>query len=128
MASQARLNRQRSKRVARVRSAIRRGNRDNKKRIFFSVSARHVYAQIIDDQSGKTLLSVSTLDKALNPGKGKSAKNKSFCEKLAESLVVKMQAAKLNHTDAFVFDRGARLYHGRVATFADKLREKGLKI
>lgn len=128
MASKARLNRQKAKRVARVRAHLRRGNRSGKPRIYFHVSGRHLYAQVVDDNAGKTLLTCSTLDKSLQtPGK-KSFTNKEFSAKLAEALVGKMQSANLKLDAGYIFDRGAKLYHGRVKSFADALRAKGVKI
>lgn len=128
MPSVARLNRQKTKRVARVRAALRRGNRAGKRRIYFHVSGKHLYAQIFDDAAGKTLLSCSTLDKAVQSSETKSFKSKVYSAKLAETLVTKMESAKLKLDEGYIFDRGAKLYHGRVKSFADTLREKGVKI
>ncbi len=128
MASVARLNRQKAKRVARVRANLRRGNRAGKARIHFHVSGRHLYAQLVDDNAGKTLLSCSTLDKALQTAQVKSFTNKDFSAKLAHVLVGKMQAANLKLDAGYIFDRGAKLFHGRVKSFADALREKGVSI
>jgi large subunit ribosomal protein L18 len=128
MASKARLNRQKTKRIARVRANLRKGNRSGKPRIYFHVSGRHLYAQILDDVAGKTLLTCSTLDKSFQTGSKKSFTNKEFSAKLAETLVGKMQAANLKLDAGYVFDRGAKLYHGRVKSFADTLREKGVSI
>lgn len=128
MASVARLNRQKAKRVARVRANLRRGNRSGKQRIHFHVSGRHLYAQLVDDNAGKTLLSCSTLDKALQNAQVKSFTNKEFSAKLAQVLVTKMQAASLKLDAGYIFDRGAKLYHGRVKSFAEALREKGVSI
>jgi len=128
MASKARLNRQKTKRVARVRAGLRKGNRAGKRRIFFHVTGKHLYAQVFDDLAGKTLLTCSTLDKALQSKETKSFTNKAYSVKLAEVLVTKMQGANLKLDAGYIFDRGAKLYHGRVQSFADKLREKGVKI
>lgn len=128
MPSIARLNRQKTKRVARVRASLRRGNRSGKCRIYFHVSGKHLYAQVFDDVAGKTLLSCSTLDKTIQTNDTKSFKNKSFSAKLAHVLVAKMETAKLKLDEGYIFDRGAKLYHGRVKSFADTLREKGVKI
>lgn len=126
MPSIAKLNKQRSKRKARVRASIREFNRSDRKRICFHVTGKHLYAQIINDADGKTLLTVSTLDKSLRPAVGKSAKSKEFAKKLADLVIGKMQDKKLQPAEGYVFDRGARLYHGRVQVFADTLREKGV--
>ena len=128
MASVARLNRQRSKRVARVRAGLKNGNRAGKARIHFHVSGKHLYAQVFDDATGKTILSCSTLNKAEQAKQRKSFTNKEHSAKLAETLVGKMQGANLKLDAGYIFDRGAKLYHGRVQSFAEKLREKGVKI
>jgi large subunit ribosomal protein L18 len=128
MASVARLNRQRAKRIARVRANLRKGNRAGKARIYFHVSGRHLYAQVVDDNAGKTLLSCSTVEKALQTTAVKSFTNKEFSAKLAHTLVGKMQAANLKLDAGYIFDRGAKLYHGRVKSFAEALREKGVSI
>jgi large subunit ribosomal protein L18 len=128
MPSVARLNRQKTKRVARVRAGLRKGNRAGKCRIYFHVSGKHLYAQVFDDMAGKTLLSCSTLDKAAQTKERKSFTNKAHSAKLAETLVGKMQGASLKLDAGYIFDRGAKLYHGRVKSFADTLREKGVKI
>lgn len=128
MASKARLNRQKSKRVARVRSGLRQGNRSGKNRIYFHVSGKHLYAQVLDDVAGKTLASCSTLDKSLQTPATKCFTNKEYSAKLATALVTKMQASSLKLDAGYVFDRGAKLYHGRVKTFADTLREKGVRL
>lgn len=128
MPSVAKLNRQKATRLARVRSNLRKGNRAGKRRIFFHVSGKHLYAQVFDDLAGKTLLTCSTLDKTLQSKDKKSFTNKEFSAKLAEVLVGKMQGANLKLDAGYIFDRGAKLYHGRVQSFAEKLREKGVKI
>lgn len=128
MPSVAKLNRQKTTRLARVRSNLRKGNRAGKRRIFFHVTGKHLYAQIFDDLAGKTLLTCSTLDKTLQSKDKKSFTNKEFSAKLAEVLVGKMQGANLKLDAGYIFDRGAKLYHGRVQSFAEKLREKGVKI
>lgn len=128
MPSIARLNRQKSKRLARVRSSLRQGNRAGKRRIYFHVSGKHLYAQVLDDAAGKTLLSCSTLDKTLQSKENKCFTNKAYSAKLAQALVAKMQTAKLKLDEGYIFDRGAKLYHGRVKSFADALREGGVKI
>jgi large subunit ribosomal protein L18 len=77
---------------------------------------------------GRTLLTCSTLDKSIQSGDRKSFKNKEFSAKLAEMLVRKMQEANLKLDAGYVFDRGAKLYHGRVKSFAEALRANGVRI
>lgn len=86
-------------------------------------SLNNIYAQVIDDQQGKTLVSASSLDKELkeqnvNGGNAEGAK-------LVGALVAKRALEKGITT--VVFDRGGYLYHGRVAALAQAAREAGLK-
>ena len=87
-------------------------------------SARHAYAQIIDDSTGKTLLSVSTLSKDLKE-EVKTAKNPIERYKLIGKIAAKKALEK--NISKVVFDRGGYLYHGRVKALADGAREGGLK-
>ena len=85
-------------------------------------SLEHIYAQVIDDQSGRTLVSASSLDKATRAalkGGGNVAAAKIVGKTLAErSLAVGIQQV--------VFDRGGYRYHGRVQALANAAREAGL--
>ena len=82
-------------------------------------SNRHVYAQLIDDVAAHTLASAS--DSEVKADGDKTARAKAVGELLA-------QRAKEAGIDRAVFDRGGRLYHGRVAALADGAREGGLAI
>ena len=86
-------------------------------------SNNHIYAQIIDDVNGYTLISVSTLDKELKE-KLESTQNKEAA-KLVGDLVGKRALEK--GIDTVVFDRGGYVYHGRIKELADGAREAGLK-
>ena len=84
-------------------------------------SSKHIYAQIIDDVTGTTLVSASTLDKDLNiasTGNVEAAK--------AVGAAVAKRALEKNIT-AVVFDRGGYIYHGRVAALAEAARDNGLQ-
>lgn len=85
-------------------------------------SAKHIYAQVIDDVVGNTIASMSTLDKSLKGIKSGStiAAAKEVGAKLAERMLEK-------GIQMVVFDRSGFLYHGRVKALADAAREKGLK-
>jgi large subunit ribosomal protein L18 len=84
-------------------------------------SSKHIYAQIIDDVNGVTLVAASTLDKDLegigNGGNVESAK------KVGELIAKRAQEKGLSNV---VFDRGGYLYHGRIQALADAAREAGL--
>jgi large subunit ribosomal protein L18 len=84
-------------------------------------SARHIYVQVIDDTSGRTIASASTLD-----GTMKTAKNaKKDSAKSVGALIA--ERAKAAGVVKVAFDRGGYAYHGRVAALADAAREGGLE-
>jgi large subunit ribosomal protein L18 len=86
-------------------------------------SSKHIYAQIIDDATGTTLASASTLDKELKVQVAELTK------KDAAKLVGKTvgERAKEKGINSVVFDRGGYLYHGRVQLLAEGARESGLE-
>ena len=87
-------------------------------------SGKNIYAQIIDDGSGRTLAAASTLDKGLR------AELRTGADKAAAGAVGKLVAerALAAGVSAVVFDRGAYLYHGRVKALAEAAREGGLAL
>jgi large subunit ribosomal protein L18 len=84
-------------------------------------SARHIYAQVIDDTSGRTLASASTLDASIRGGTGPKKER----AKQVGSLIA--ERAKAAGVTKVAFDRGGYAYHGRVAALADAAREGGLE-
>ena len=84
-------------------------------------SLTHIYAQVIDDEQGRTLAAASDVEKALRDVKG----NKSERAKAVGSALA--QKAKDAGVTAVVFDRGGNRYHGRVKALAEAAREGGLK-
>ena len=91
-------------------------------RLVVNRSARHMFAQIIDDSVGRTLAAASTLDAPVRTADGdKTAKARQVGELLA-------QRAKEAGIAAVVFDRGGYRYHGRIAALADGAREGGLQL
>jgi large subunit ribosomal protein L18 len=86
-------------------------------------SLKHVYAQVIDDVSGRTLVSASTLSEPLQ-GTLKSTGSCAAAAKVGELLAARAQEAGIK---AVCFDRGGRLYHGRVKALAEAARKSGLK-
>lgn len=80
-------------------------------------SAKHIYAQVIDDSSGRTIASASTL-------KEKSGSNKDAAKTVGQAVA---KATLDANVTAVVFDRNGFLYHGRVAALAEGAREAGLK-
>lgn len=86
-------------------------------------STRNLYAQLIDDTSGKVLVSASTLKVAV-PTKTKEAKTNKDAAKAVGSELAKLALAK--NIKNVVFDRSGYLYHGRVKALAEAAREAGL--
>ena len=82
-------------------------------------SLNHIYAQVIDDQKGETIVSASSLGLKLKTG-GNVASAKEIGKAIAERAVAK-------GIKRVVFDRGGYLYHGRVKALADAAREAGLE-
>jgi large subunit ribosomal protein L18 len=91
-------------------------------RLAVHFSGRHVYAQVIDDDAGKTLAAVSTLQKDL-VGK-KAAANRETAERVGKTIAEKLKQKKIEHV---VFDRGGFIFHGKIKALADAAREGGLK-
>ena len=87
-------------------------------------SALHIYAQIIDDEQGKTLAAASTLSREIKE-KGKVGNKTTAARLVGELLAAKALAANVYQ---LVFDRGGYKFHGRVQALATGLREKGLKV
>ena len=84
-------------------------------------SAKHIYAQVIDDATGRTLASASSLKETLPEGANGGTRDGA---KLVGRLVA--ERAKAAGVSAVVFDRNGFLYHGRLAALADAAREAGL--
>jgi large subunit ribosomal protein L18 len=87
-------------------------------------SARHIYAQAIDDLAGRTLTSASTLDKELKPSLSGYPGNKESAKRVGQAIGERL--IKLGIREV-VFDRGGNRYHGRVRALAESAREAGLK-
>jgi len=110
----------RAKRVKRIRKKIIGTVERPRLRVFRS--NRHIYAQIIDDTAGHTLVSMSTQDKEFTPSeeKGKIGAAK----KVGEMIGIRAKAAGITKV---VFDRGGAIYHGRVQSLSEGAREGGLE-
>lgn len=96
---------------------------DERPRLSVYRSAANIYAQIIDDTSGNTLVAASTLNKELK-GKLKNGGNVEAAKKVGELL---SKLAKKKKVTKIAFDRNGYLYHGRVKALADAAREGGLE-
>ena len=109
----------RQKRIKRIRKKIAGTSECPRLRVF--KSAKHIYAQIIDDTRGTTLVSSSSLmSEVAEAGlKGKVAK-------AAKVGLIIAEKAKASGIEKVVFDRGGYIYHGRVKALSDGAREGGL--
>lgn len=110
-------NAQRLHRHKRVRGKI--SGTSERPRLNVFRSGNNIYAQVIDDSKGVTLVSASSLEKSFE-GKGN---NVEAAQQVGKALG---QRAKDKGIDTVVFDRGGYLYHGRVKALADGAREAGL--
>ena len=91
-------------------------------RLVINRSARHMFAQIVDDVKGHTLAQASTLDATI---KGTDGDKTAQARKVGELLAERAKQAGIS---AVVFDRGGYQYHGRIAAVADGAREGGLQL
>lgn len=110
----------RLKKHARIRNKIKGTPERPRLNVFRSL--KNIYAQIIDDTTGNTLVSASTLDKALR-GTLKYGGNKEAARAVGKLVA---ERALEKGIKKVVFDRGGYLYHGRVKELADAAREAGL--
>ncbi len=92
-------------------------------RLAVHFSGKHVYAQVIDDDAGRTIAAASTAERSLG-GEGKTHANRTTAELVGKAIAERSLAKKL---DRVVFDRGGFLYHGKVKALADAARAGGLK-
>ena len=111
----------RAKRALSVRKKVT-GSQERPRLSVFR-SARHVYAQLIDDAAGRTLAAASSLDKDVREAV-KGQKKADVAKAVGAAVAKKAQAAGLK---AVVFDRNGYRYHGRVAAIAAGAREGGLE-
>ena len=110
----------RQRRQTRVRRRIR--GADARPRLCVYRSGKHIYAQVISDETGRTLASASTLSATVKEG-GKSA-NKDAAKRVGALIA---QVCQERGIRSVVFDRNGFLYHGRVQALAEAAREAGLQ-
>ena len=115
------LNNSFVRRSRRVRHTLKRVA-SGRARLSVFRSSKHIYAQVIDDRDGKTVVAASSLDKDL---KGALPKGSDLAAAQAVGKLVGARAVKAGIKDV-VFDRGGYIYHGRVKALADAAREAGL--
>ncbi|MGE9269871.1 MAG: 50S ribosomal protein L18 [Verrucomicrobiales bacterium] len=114
------LNRKEVRR--RIHKRIRRkvAGTTERPRLAVHYSNQHIYAQVIDDTTGNTVVSASTLDKSVENGSSNVE-----CASNVGKLVA--ERAKEANISAVVFDRGGHLYHGKIKALAEAAREAGLQ-
>ena len=105
-----------------VHSRIRKKVRGSAERPRLAVfrSLNHIYAQLIDDDSGKTLATASTTEKSIGAATGG---NVAAAQEVGKAIAERAQAAGVS---TVVFERGGYVYHGRVKALLDATREAGL--
>jgi large subunit ribosomal protein L18 len=111
----------RKRRQERVRDRVR--GTETRPRLCVFRSAKHIYAQVISDETGKTLVSASTMSAELKDG-GTKGKKVEVAKKVGELVAKRCLERSISQV---VFDRNGFLYHGRIRALADAAREAGLK-
>jgi large subunit ribosomal protein L18 len=109
------------RRTAKVRRNVRRAAGERTRLSVFR-SSKHIYAQLIDDASGRTVVSASSLEKDMR-GALKTGANIDAAKAVGKLIAERASAKGIKQV---VFDRGGYLYHGRVKALADAAREGGL--
>jgi large subunit ribosomal protein L18 len=109
---------------ARKARVVRRIAASARPRMTVFRSRKHIYAQLVDGESGRTLITVSTLSKALREGLG-STGNVEAARQVGRTLA---ELARARQIESVVFNRNGFLYHGRVKALAEAAREAGLKL
>jgi large subunit ribosomal protein L18 len=109
----------------RIHSRLRTNLRGSAARPRLNVyrSINHIYAQLVDDATGQTLVTASSLDKEIR-GAAKNGGNVAAAKTVGKTLASRAQTAGIKRV---VFDRGGYAYHGRVKALADTAREAGLE-
>jgi len=118
----SRLSDRTARRTEKVRRAIKRAA-GTRVRLSVFRSSKHIYAQVIDDTKGETLVSASSIEKDLR-GSLRTGADIAAATVVGKLLAERAGAKGINNV---VFDRGGYLYHGRVKALADAAREGGLK-
>lgn len=120
MLNKVRKNEKRLKRHGRMRNKVH--GTPERPRLNVYRSLNHIYAQVIDDVNGVTLVQASTLDKDLKE-KLESTSNTEAAREVGKLVA---ERAKDKNIESVVFDRGGYIYHGRVKELAEGAREAGL--
>ena len=116
-------NRKRGKLLARKQRVTRGLGVSDRTRLTVYRSARHIYAQLVDPGSGRTIASTSTRSKAIADG-GQSTGNVEAAKRVGKAIA---ELALEKQIEEVVFNRNGFLYHGRVKALAEAAREAGLR-
>ena len=119
---QKKINRQRQRRRQRVRNAVKRNSTRPRLSVFRSL--KHIYAQIVDDEQGKTLVAASSLEADLR-GQIPYGGNCEAARVVGQAIAARAVEADIKQV---AFDRREYRYHGRVAALADAARDAGLDL
>ena len=119
----SRLSDRTARRTATIRRKVKLATaRSGRARLSVFRSSKHIYAQLIDDNKGETLVAASSLEKTMREG-AKNGANIGAAKAVGRLIA---ERAKEKGIKDVVFDRGGYLYHGRVKALADAAREGGL--
>ena len=110
------------RRRARVRRSLKAAA-NGRPRLSVYRSSQHIYAQLIDDSEGRTVASASTLEKTLRE-ELKTGADTAAATRVGQLIAERAKEAGVSKV---IFDRGGRLYHGRLKALADAAREGGLE-
>jgi len=122
MKSTQKKNFRRLRRKRRVRKNVT-GTADRPRLTVFR-STKNIYAQIVDDDLGKTLVAASTMEKSLKEKLGDARGNKAAAQEVGTALAAKAGEAGIKQV---VFDRNGYAFHGRIKELADAARKAGLE-
>lgn len=119
------LNKESAIRSARRRLRIKKKIQGTleRPRLVVSRSLKHIYAQLVDDASGKVLLTVSTLSPAVRDATPETKGKKAYAKLVGKEIALR---AKAQGIEQVVFDRNIYIYHGRIKALAEGAREAGL--
>ncbi|WP_420392744.1 50S ribosomal protein L18 [Acuticoccus sp.] len=110
------------RRAARVRRQLRKAA-NGRPRLSVFRSSRHIYVQVVDDAAGRTVAAASTLEKALRD-ELRTGADTAAAARVGALIAERAREAGVQRV---IFDRGGRLYHGRLKALADAAREGGLE-
>ena len=118
-------NQKKATRLLRRKHSVRNSLSGTAERPRLSVyrSGKHIYAQVVDDIAGRTLAAAATTQSDVLGGDGKTGANVEAAQKVGRMVAERAKAAGVLKV---AFDRGGRMYHGRVKALADAAREGGL--